>query len=69
MQTNRLNVLLPRLALQRGLDFVAQAELPDIYYALGRQDEDTFATAFADYLARIYGTSDTRHLNDCLAIA
>jgi len=67
VQTNRLNVLLPRLAFQRGLDFVAQAELPDIYYALGRPDEDTFATAFADYMARIYDTTDTRHLNDFLA--
>jgi polysaccharide pyruvyl transferase WcaK-like protein len=67
VQTSRLNVLLPRLAFQRDLDFVAQAELPDIYHALGRQNEDTFATAFSDYLARIYGTTDTKHLNDFFA--
>jgi len=65
VQTSRLNVLLPRLAFQRDLDFVAQAELP--VHALGRQNEDTFATAFSDYLARIYGTTDTKHLNDFFA--
>ncbi len=67
VQTNRLNVLLPRLALHRGLDFVAQAELPDIYHALGRRDEDTVTKAFPDYLSRVYGTTDTRYLNDFLA--
>ena len=67
VQTSRLNVLLPRLALQRNLDFVAQTELPDIYHALGKQDEDRSAEKFPGYLARVYGTGDTRELDDFLS--
>jgi hypothetical protein len=61
--THRMNRLLPRIALERGLDFVAQAELPDIYYALGRTDEDRHIEEIPNYLARLYGTQDLGRLN------
>ncbi len=61
MQTNRLNVPLPRLALQRAWTSLPRRGYLAYIYALDRQNEDAFAQAFPDYLSRVYGITDTRH--------
>jgi hypothetical protein len=58
----RMGVVLSRFAKSRGFDYVAQAELPDIYFALGR-DEDAQARHDAmGFLTRVYDEPDENAL-------
>jgi hypothetical protein len=56
IESSRLSLLMSRLAQQLDLDFVAQAELPDLDYLLGYAGNDNASSR--DYLCKVFATDD-----------
>ncbi len=54
-ETDKLSLLFSRLAFQQQLDIILQAEIPDICYAMGRDDEVAHFKVPKEYLRLVYG--------------